>query len=344
MRSFMLVVCPRTRRSRIGRALAVGAMAAGLASASPAAAEKGASRDPALRQETALSAEEDLAPEAAVSGGFAVAETYVGPYDHVAAGTGLRNAGYGTIRLRGTPDGARKKQAFLYLSLICETSPCPAKRTASFNGGSVTLALLGSDVQPCWTGALIGVYRADVTARIPAAIDGDYKLTQVPSGAKSGSHPWATPATLPLAEGATLVVVFSTTTLTPGAVYVHHGAHTINGSGGSATYTLPLAPAPTGTSRRYTVFGADGQLGGLDSSPFTSYEETWIGSLGSLTQIAGPGTKKNDSDWNGSDGWLWDTHTHLANGLIPAGAPSYDVRITTSADCVVPMGHVLTAR
>jgi hypothetical protein len=324
------------------RAVAVAGFAALLVGSAEAVQSVPGTRRQPERELWVATSYVDTAAEAAVSEGFVAAEVYTGQFDHVAAGTGLRNAGFGTIQLRGTPDGAKKKQAFLYIAAVCENATCPNKLAATMDGTVLSLSLIGTAAQPCWTGTLIGAYRADVTAKVKAGIDADYKITQVKSGVKTGSNPWQSSTVLPLAEGATLLVIYSHPDLSPGAVYLHHGANTP--ASGTTTYTLDLASATPGTTLRYTTFGADGQLGGIDSDPSTSVEMTGIGYSGSLTSIAGPGTKKNDSDWNGSDGFLWDTHTHIANGLIPAGVTSYDVRFQAVLDCIVPVGHVLTAR
>jgi hypothetical protein len=278
------------------------------------------------------------AEASAPSSAVLAAEVYVGPYDHVAAGTGLRNTGYGTIRLRGAPDGARKKQAFLYLGIICETLTCPAKRTVKLNGSPVSLTLIAQGIEPCWVNfeAEFGVYRADVTARVPAGIDGDYKITGVPSGVKTGSRPEPGPGSvLPLADGATLLVVYSTPTLPPGAVYIHQGASSFHLQ---ATFTLPLSPVPAGTVRRYTNIGADGQFS-------TVAKQTWIGDASGLSKIAGVGgLVTTDSDWNGDDGWFWDTHTHDVSPYVPAGVSAYKVQFLDDEDCLVSVAHVLTAR
>jgi hypothetical protein len=317
----------------VRRALCTALAFAALASVDVAAAQERSDADAAV-------------VAAPIEAGFAAAEVFVGPYDHVAAGTGLRNTGFGTIRLRGTPDGARKKQAFLYLGVICETAPCAAKRRANLNGAAVTLTLIATDVGTCpaTVGAQMGVYRADVTAKVPAGIDADYKITGVASGTKTGSRPEIAPSGPgPWVQGATLVVIYSTPSLSPGAVYIHHGASTF---AGAVLYTLPLDPVPAGTVRTYTSFGGGGQ-------PFGAGDETWVGDELSTRYVAGPvGTgaaKKRDSDWSGDDGWYWDTHTISLDSVgpdefIPAGVDAYVVRFVPHLDCLTAAGHVLTAR
>ena len=309
------------------RALCTGLVFAALAGVGLAAAE-----EPVV-DATALAAP--------VEAGFATAEVYVGAYDHVAAGTGLRNTGYGTIRLRGTPEGAKKKQAFLYLGVICETAACAAKRRANLNGAPVSLTLIATDVGTCAdaSGVQFGLYRADVTAKVPAVIDSDYKITGVASGVKTGARPEGPlSAPGPWVQGATIVVIYSSPTLTPGAVYLHHGANTFESF---VLYTLALDPLPAGTSRRYTSFGAGGQ-------PLGPGEETWIGDENGTSYVAGPvgsgGQLKKDSDWSGDDGWYWDTHTLDVSPKIPADSSAYVVRFVPHGDCLTAAGHVLTAR
>lgn len=288
---------------------------------------------------------------------------FSGPVDHAAAGTGMRNAGWGTIRLRGIPPGATVLRAYLYWALICANSSCPSSTVGEFEGRTITGSLFGTAPQPCWTGSLIGAYRADVTGLMPGTtaaavpnkvINGDYQLSGFPSGVRDGRNPWQAPVSLvlPLVEGATLVVVYKHPDLSAGRVWIHNGAATIASTNATLDVTnalSPAAPSPV-SAARFTRFGADGQTGYAPvATTGTSEERTYFGSASAVTQIAGDGsTKDHDSDWNGHDGGplsqLWDTRTTDVTGLLPAGASQYVVRYETVADCVTFIGYVLTAR
>lgn len=278
---------------------------------------------------------------------------FEGSVDHVAAGTGTRNAGYGNIRLRGTPSGSAVKQAFLYFGVICEVERlCPRTQDVNFDEHRVTGRLIATDSQPCWAGNDFGAYRAEVTHLIPPEINGDYEVDGLPSAVIDGSDPWEVPfgTELPMSEGATLLVIYENEALTAGVVYLHHGAVFFSGT---VDITHALGASLPGVQRKFTSFGADGQAGfSTDDSSSFSDEQTWIGpNVGALVQIAGNLSAKNqNSDWNGNDGEplnkLWDTHTQTVDDLIPVpGVPlEYVVRYVSSGDCMDVVGHVLTAR
>jgi hypothetical protein len=285
---------------------------------------------------------------------------FSGAVAHAAAGTGMRNAGFGTIRLRGVPTGATVTRGFLYFSQICATTPCPAAIGGTFESHSITLSLIASSANPCWSGGPIGAYRADVTGLLPATsstafanktANGDFRLAGFPSGDKTGADPWVATQVAPLAEGATLVVVYSHPSLSAtGKVYIHNGADTLLGGTLDLAFTLaPAAPSPL-SSVIFTRFGADGQVGSSVAANGSSIEDTFFGpNVNTLTQIAGDASTLNhDSDWNGSDGGplnqLWDTHTSAIGPALPGGATTYSVRYVAPGDCITPIGHVLTVR
>ena len=137
-----------------------------------------------------------------------------------------------------------------------------------------------------------------------------------------------------------------------GAVYINDGAAEFSAT---MTVTNPLSSPLTGTFRRLTIIGGDGQVGTSDEPSLRVTDETTsVGATTStLTQIAGPGTTvsygDSDSDWNGSD-WgplnqLWDTHTaSWAAGPLPAGTSgSYVTQFVSHGDCIVWQANVLTA-
>lgn len=270
-----------------------------------------------------------------------------GGLDHVANGTGARNAGHGTIRLRGAPATAVAVRAILYWGEIVSQLSVPATDTINFEGHPVTGSLIGTAGQPCWNGAgIFAAYRADVLQYLPGAIDGDYQVDGLSSAVIDGHDPWVPADTrLPMAQGASLVVIYADQSVpATSRVYIHEGPWLFTSN--NLFLTHALAPALPGNALlRHTRIGGDGQVGGSVSPTFaTSRENTSINAL----QIQGPGSVGNDSDWNGSDGGplnqLWDTRTTNAPGSIPVGAAAYRVSYTNVFDCVNPVVHVLTGR
>ena len=271
-----------------------------------------------------------------------------GGIDHVAAGTGTRNSGFGTIRLRGAPVGATVVVAYLFWGTIYPTVAIPATATAVFNGTTVTGLLFGTSAQPFWNGAgTFAAYRAVVP--VPAGINGDYRVTGLASSVTNGTSPWCPlVSTLPLSEGASLVVIYSHFSVPLTAqVVISNGPVTFSGVA-NITHFLTL-PIPAHTILKHTRLGADGQVGiascGLRSITQITNETTFI----NLTQIKGNGlTLNQDSDWNGYDGdplnKLWDTHTDDVTGSVPAGATTYTVRYVSQGDALVAVAHVLGAR
>jgi hypothetical protein len=279
-----------------------------------------------------------------------------GGIDHLAAGTGLRNTGYGTIRLRGLPPGAVAAGAFLYYSYI-QSGPIALVQNVVFNGTTVTAFYVNNQLQPCWNGAgTLRTYRAQVMPLLVPGINGDYSVSGVPSNLTNGQDPW-NPAstTMPLAEGASLVVLYTHSSVPVGSwVQIHHPA--TPSVFGTLTFShflsLPIQVAAT----RHTRIAADGQVGGgLNNFNVITNETTSLAGPAPqpFVQIRGNGSYASgseDSDLNGTDGeplnQLWDTHTMNIPGTITPGplVTSYRVRYVTPNDCIDPVVHVITAR
>ena len=276
-----------------------------------------------------------------------------GGLDHAAAGVGTRNAGFGTIRLRGVPAGATVVSAFLYWGDIGANPGL----NVCFNGNVIPpgrVQLVGTSPQPCWNGAgSFFAYRVDVRTMLGPGINGDYVVRCLRTSVANGTCPWTPPVnTLPLSEGATLLVIYSHPSVPLTAqVILSHGPQFF-AIGNNDYTTLLTLPVPAHSVIKHTRFGADGQVGvsncGLSSILGITDERTSLGPVpGGLTQIKGPASPFNgDSDWNGDDGQpqnkLWDTQTDVVPGnVIPAGSTAYRVRYTAHGDCIVWVAHVL---
>ena len=266
-----------------------------------------------------------------------------GGLGHVANGVGTRNAGYGTIRLRGVPAGAVRVGAFLYWGTI-QNAP-PPTQTIRFNNVNVTGRLIGTG-QTCWCGGVFAAYRASVVALINPGINADYLVSRMPSAITNGSDPWNSACALPLSQGASLVVAYAHSSIPPAArLFINDGTVFFAAGGINIANPLPMVVPPY-KQLKHTRLGGDGQSGFGTLSFLTATDErTFIGPA--LTQIKGPASPINlDSDWNGDDGvplnQLWDTHTDSSfKVLVPFGAPNYTVRYTAAGDCIYAVAHIL---
>ena len=283
--------------------------------------------------------------------GVALPATLPGGLDHAAAGIGSRNAGFGTIRLRGIAPHCIAVRAYLYWGTIVQTVSPASTQTITFNGAQVSGTLIGSCKPPCWPGSLFVVYRASVVAHLSANLNGDYSVRGLPSSVTNGSSPWLAPAAPPLSEGASLVVIYSDPNVQTGSrVYLHDRPPVLVNGFSTVTITNRLSsPLPAYTAIKHTRVGADGQVGQDTFADSSKTDETTI--LES-TQIRGPGAgvPDPDSDWNGHDGGplnqLWDTNTDSSNDttILNPGITSYKVTYKAQGDCFVVVAHVLTAK
>lgn len=293
-----------------------------------------------------------------------------GGVDHVVAGVATRNTGGGVIRLRGVPPGAALVGAVLVWGEIAAAVANPY--TLSFGADCSTLNTYsvppnasGATAQPCWNAqGTFFSYAANVTNAIVPGINGDYRIAGLRSAITDSRCPWsdglcpAASNALPLSEGASLIVFYSSPCVPRGSqIYISLGPRMFFGPHSVVHAT---APAINGnlSNLKHSRIGADGQVGvancGLRSIPSISDERTWIENpitLGSI-QIKGDGGGLNrDSDWNGSDGEplnkLWDTHTDVFGTgafLAAGGGNSYRVRYQSQGDCIVWVAHILGVR
>jgi hypothetical protein len=167
------------------------------------------------------------------------------------------------------------------------------------------------------------------------------------SSSVNGANPWgpSTPNIGPLAEGASLVVIYSSKLEnTIGHVTIYDvGLAGFEFQTTPFSYSLLSLPGPTaGVEGIFTEIGGDGQVGaGVFASSSTSGETVSLNG----TIIAGPGSPYiEDSDWNGTDGvslnQLWDTHTHGVTGVLDS--PTNSVVITAPGDCLIAIANIIT--
>jgi hypothetical protein len=252
------------------------------------------------------------------------------PGGYVAAGTGLRNKGDGAIRISGIPAGSTIEKAFLYWDIL-DNYERPELKTGKFNGTWVQGTRIGYGASPCWSPTWNIAYRADVTNLVTG--NGSYYLVGFASGDKAGCDPWSCDQVAPLAEGASLVVIWRNTGAPQQTIIIYDGAETLAATSYTITITGFTTPSPVG-SASITYIGADGQDGVDDAAECTYFNGA---------QIA-------DRDWDGSDpregdnysrGNLWDTNTYDVTSRVQPGAISATAGVRSYygnkyiADCLV---------
>lgn len=248
---------------------------------------------------------------------------------YVAKGAGLRNTGYTFIPLDGVPAGATVTEAYLYWTVLSSTATRSLPR-GYFNGNLVTGTKIGTSGTMNWGPSQTFSYRASLPA---AWISGNkaYTLTGFASGSWKAEDTLAS-ATPPLAEGATLVVIYSKPSYPLTTIKIYDGAVSLNVPGESYALTINgfTATNPVGPSSA-TFFGGDGQS--YADGPTTFNGNT----LASVT-------------WGGSDpkfgpasnGNLWDTHTASVGSYISPGATSATATVNCSEDAFVWAGLVFS--
>lgn len=258
-------------------------------------------------------------------------------------GVGLRNRGGGALNVSGV--NKPTKAAFVYWAVITNgAAPAPVKSvkiqriapTAS-PVATITGTAIGITASPCWAGNTTTVYRGAVPLAI-ANGNGTYQVTLNPgaSGLTTGGDPWYSAATLPLMEGASLVVVGTG----QARVALYDRGLAGNMFAWDLYYTLSLPSAATGRNVIIDNIGADGQLGRSRDGGLAS-ETTIINGY----YVAGEYSPANDSDWNGAIAGplpqLWDTTGHQINASAPAGTWYLNVSVYGVGDCVVPVANVV---
>ena len=276
-------------------------------------------------------------------------------------GVGLRNLGTGTLHVSGVTPPV--KGAYLYWAVITTGAATAAdksvtlERTFPAAGHSETLTgtLLGTGATPCWPGNTISVFKATVPVSDVSG-NGSYQVAFTKpgaSGSTAGGDPWLS-ATLPLVEGASLVVVGTGT----GTVYLFDkgiAGHTFGNHTNPETYnySLLLTSATTGGQVLFENIGADGQIGSSRTAGILSANQPYLAAKQSLINnqlIAGPYNAEYidyDSDWNGNSAAplprLWDDVGHDITAVAPAGTKTLNVSVTTQGDCLTPVANVVAA-
>jgi len=253
--------------------------------------------------------------------------------DYSSAGVTLRGTGQGglatgTITIsnsqasQGVPDGADILAAYLYWETVENTATASAG-FGSFRGYSITGQQIGSD-QPYTDGSFSGtlrVYRADVNIYFPVNSNG----VRIASGAQTVSLPDGGGASFPLAEGASLVVIYRVKSPN----FPLKSVLLYDGSAAPANSTTQLMQGfydavggANGTGELTSLFAGNGSWNNSLTSPT-------LGQSNQFTATLNPGnayaalilsTPVNNSD---NDGILDAWKTGPPAGDFHAGQPGY---------------------
>jgi hypothetical protein len=251
---------------------------------------------------------------------------------YVAAGVSLRNRGSGTINVGGIPAGAKVKSAYLYWSVLGAAKEGSSYKKGKFAGANITGTKIGSGDTPCWPGTAKGyAYRSDVTKKVKK--NGSFKLKSFASSVHDGRDPFTTTSKAPLAEGASLVVVYTKSTYPLTRVVIANGYSMVSSSPG-ATVTMPFGFAATNPvgEVKTTFIGGDGQSNGDEPAS-------------RVNGVPVPG-----ADWDGTDGPLprysagnlWDTDTVALPNVVKPGDTSAKVQVNGGPDCLGWVAQVLS--
>ncbi|MFT4165091.1 MAG: hypothetical protein QM650_07585 [Microlunatus sp.] len=273
---------------------------------------------------------------AAVSGSAPKAfKTYQLKGGYVAAGVSLRNRGSGKIKVSGIPSGAKIKGAYLFWSVLGKGEGSGFKK-GKFAGKKITGTKIGSGTGPCTVSGPKGyAYRANVTKKVKR--NGTFKLTGFASGTKNGADPFTTTSVPPLAEGASLVVVFEKKNYPLTKVVLSNGYAMLAGDTATTTVNFGFAATNPVGAVKTTFIGGDGQKDAEDYSTVN-------------------GVKIAAADWDGTDGPtprysqgnLWDTDTANLVNVVKPGNTSAKIMVSSvppasaKADCLIWVGQAFS--
>lgn len=240
---------------------------------------------------------------------------------YVAAGIGMRNRGFGTISISGIPNGSSIRAAYLYWDILANLE-VPSFAQGKINGNPVMGTLAGMHVDPCWGNTANFAYRADVTEFVRG--NGDYRLTGFASGMTDGQDPWTVGSTRPMAEGASLVIVYENSRSPWTQVVIYDGSFETSGALATQTIRGFMAPSPL-TKASVTFIGADGQDAAEPGSRFNGSPLASVGWDGSDSQ----------AEPSYSRGNLWDTMTADVTSLVSPGDTLATATVQGGPDCLV---------
>jgi hypothetical protein len=259
--------------------------------------------------------------------------------DYVVGGVGLQGQGSGgvatgPITISGVPAGADVTAAYLYWQVVlrADEGPDAGSNGAMFNGISLTsdagplanaLGEFGS--APCWsqgggTGQSGGekrtyTFRADVLRYLPTNLEGKTEANgthtvKVPDSGSTGN-------VLPLAVGASLVVVYQDPSKPYNAVVIYDGSFTIDNANPTLTQQIEGHYDPAATPDASVTFIAGS--GQANKNEIVTFNSSQLG----------------NNPFASTAGAAWDNPTFPVN---PGAGPQVTASVTTanvsSSDCL----------
>ena len=222
-----------------------------------------------------------VAPASAQTDALSFYKNYFVTGDYAVAGVGLRGLGVnglatGTIQISDVPADADVVAAFLYWQVVTtnKLGPDSGSLPVTFRGYPLKSAdgpfgkVLGAGTPPCWssggsTGSSGGAkltftYRADVLRFFDIADNGKFSVNgahqvQVPDSGSSGSG-------VPLAMGASLVVIYRTSGLPLSAIVLYDGGYTLDNATRTMSQTIRGFYQPGSATAKMTHIVGSGQL------------------------------------------------------------------------------------
>jgi hypothetical protein len=267
---------------------------------------------------------------ASVSGALKSLASYTIRGGYTTAGIGMRNLGYGTIKIKDVPTKARVKAAFLLWDILGDT-PVAAFAHGRLNAQRVAGTLKATGTSPCWSGTLHNyAYAANVTRLVHG--NGSYKLSGFASGLTTGVDPW-TQSTPPLIEGASLIVIYQRASMAKYLIQIGVGA--TEAQDGEPLTARISGFTRTRTGNAVTTFiVADAQKPYIDTAAVNGITLRGVHFDGSAPKVGGR------SYLHGN---LWDNVTVNVRSLVHAGSHQATAQITPGgSDCIVWAGQVLT--
>jgi len=237
--------------------------------------------------------------------------------DYAVGSVGLRGLGglsgtpgiaRGAISISGVPAKAEIVAAFLYWQVVSKASAGPDSGAtgARFDGyplassnGPIAKALVSDGTSSCWsgggaTGSDTGqhrtyTYRADVLRLLPIDPDGAIvangsHIVELPDSGPSGN-------TVPVALGASLVVVYRDPSLPLNAIVIYDGGYTLDQNHESMTQTIRGFYQAAGPSAKITHIVGSGQANKSE-------------------RLLVPGRAPIINPFSGSAGNSWDSPTY----------------------------------
>jgi hypothetical protein len=255
--------------------------------------------------------------------------------DYIAKGVGMRNRGFGQITIAGIPAGATIKYAFLYWTIL-GSSELTNFKNGSINGTPITGLLVGSGTDPCWSAGTGFSYWANITSVVVAKRNGAYSLAGFASGRVDGADPWLVGSPAPMAEGASMVVIFEKASI---PAYPLTRIQIFDGYAVTSAATLSISPNWGFAASnpvplvRTTFIGADGQI---DKEPGSKFNGVTI------TPPSWDGTDTQPPFAKFSKGNLWDTATVSVGKYVKPGNLGATITTTGGPDCIAWTAQVLS--